>query len=248
MVRLTRRRRRLVESHYGAVAAFAGRLSRRWGDDLDWLGLMGRAACMAALTYRTGRGAGFALHLKTRLEGAYLDALRRTVPAGFRRNTLGWGEGAPRVSQLSAVAWRDNGDLPDHRARHPVQIPSGDLPVGWELESEDAVRALAAPLPGYCRAVVAGKYLRGLTFAAIGREMGYSESRIKQFHDEALATLRRRAGLPPVAEKEPSFKERAEKAGIGYDRAHARLMAGWPPEAALDPSLRRNPAAGRRTA
>ncbi len=111
----------------------------------------------------------FSTFAARRVRGAIQDALRSLAPRGYTRNA----SSAPR---------RESDGSLDHA--------SPSLPVGWELDSIDAIDSLTAALPDRERAVLRLYYAHGLNLKQIGARLGFSESLACQAHVRALTLLR----------------------------------------------------------
>jgi RNA polymerase sigma factor (sigma-70 family) len=168
----------------------AYRYARRCGQPADellgpaYLGLV-----QAAGSYDPAREIKFPTHAQHRIRGSILDHLRAMRPAGYRRR---W-KNAPSILSLSAPTTAGSDSRSDLTVADLVL--AGDLPVGWEVDSADAVAELVRFLHGSQRLVVRGYYLlatRGGGCKTVGRIMGVSESRVSQVLADALGTLRRR--------------------------------------------------------
>lgn len=141
---------------------------------------------IAAGQFDPAAGLRFSTFAAHKVRGAVLDALRMHAPAGCRRN----GRRPPKV--VGCEIARGRGDTAS--ADDPptlADLPSADLPVGWEVDAADAVEALAARLRPQSARVVRAYYLEaGATLDRIGRRSGLSQSRLSQILRPALAHLR----------------------------------------------------------
>lgn len=170
-----------VLRHLGMVRTIAGRSARRHprlADDLESAAMLG--LWEAAMKYDPGRGVREETYLLHRVNGAILDALRAARPKGFRRDI----EAAPNVGQMSFFDEAEG--LPEF-----LEPAADDLPIGWELESIDAVERLCRSLPPKQSDAIRRHYsVAGATLARIGAEVGRTESCISQRVLEGLALLR----------------------------------------------------------
>lgn len=128
-------------------------------------------------------------HVRLRVRYAIKDALREEFPCGFRRAPQRTRR-APGVVHIPAVTPRDG-----ENALAWDGWPSDDLPVGWELESEDAVARLTAGVgPG--GAVLRALYLRADcdgTQERAGRACGLREANTSVHVKNAMREIRGRA-------------------------------------------------------
>lgn len=141
---------------------------------------------LAARTFDPALGVRFTTYTAPRITGAILDAARLELPKGFRRNK----GNAPHTHSLSAQL--NHSDYENRQATGLDTLTSDELPVGWELESLDAVEVLSCRLPArYGRAVRA--YLTRCdtgTMKATAATVGLSESRVSQMLSTAANMLR----------------------------------------------------------
>lgn len=184
---LTPEQRELVAAHVKLAEVLAGRFARKcpWMADAA-LSAAFVGLCAAALKYDPARGA-FSTFASPRIAGAILDAARNELPKGFRRDK----RRAPGTLSLSEPLSRDDAGRP---LTGFDTLESGELPVGWELESEDAVNALSAGLQRHERRTVRTFYLRcaAVTMKHAGVLLGVTESsvsfRLKAAHAELADT------------------------------------------------------------
>lgn len=170
------------------LARRMGRGWRRYRDDLGSAALLGLVE--AARDYRPERSLEFRAFARRRVVGAMLDLLRKEMPKAFRRRRN--GRVAPAVASLAAHGITRDGFDMHGRGRSLV---SDDGPVGWELESFDAMEGLLRVLPARKRAVMRLLYGHaGATLTRAGCAAGVCESRAFQVHAESLVILRERLG------------------------------------------------------
>ena len=158
-----------------AVAATYARKVRYLADEIESAAMVGLAE--AWHSYDPGRGVMFAAYAQTRIRGAIADCLRSWGLAGYRRHRA---DGAPEVMPLSDVA--------DECVFH-----ADELPVGWELESIDAVHALTETLPQRQRGVIRHRYTRAryASWKATGRKFGVAENGAQWIARRGFEELRR---------------------------------------------------------
>jgi hypothetical protein len=199
---LTPEQRALADRHWSLARRIADRFDESYpglAASVDFRGEAAVGLCEAAAAYRRHLGRTFAPLARVRVAGACLDAIRRAASGGYRRTNAHPGrpgpyDGAPAVVSLDA-ATRPPGDDPGGRpmalADSLEAIGSGDLPVGWEAESQDAVEGIARALPARHATVVRAMALEaGCTFAAAGARIGRSEAVAWRMHAEAIEMLR----------------------------------------------------------
>lgn len=148
----------------------------------------------AARSFRPADGVKFTSFAPRRILGAILDDARLEGAFG-----LGAGRGAitagrvPRVvSHSRQMVQVDRGEKQVVNVLLSRLLDSGEMPVGWELESEDTVVVLAARLP-FRRAECLRRYLLdaeyGARMRAVGESMGLSESAVSNMLAEAPQLL-----------------------------------------------------------
>jgi len=147
--------------------------------------------CEAAARFDPARGIKFSSFAEMRVRGAILDYLRNDTGEGLGcgRTMLARGD-SPSKFGLSEVARTMSREGATVRASEV--IVSEDLPVGWEIESEDTVTVYAARFPGKAAAAIRAYYLRAEigTMKAAGEAVGVKESRVSQMHTNAVMALR----------------------------------------------------------
>lgn len=128
---------------------------------------------LAAAAFDPAVGIKFTTFAAHRVRGAVLDAARELMPKGYRRAGR---DGVAVLSLNAPVASSERG---------PVEggdlLPSGEGPVGWELESADTVAVLSRRLPQKFGAALRAYYLRaGMSMARVAEEQGTTVSRVSQ--------------------------------------------------------------------
>lgn len=160
-----------------AAVAWAMGLARRWAlrrgwaherDEVEVAALEG--LCAAARLFDPARGVPFRKYAGACVVGSIKDGLRRVIDD--RRGRF------PRPVPLDAFDSLDDHGLP---ASVGDALASGEWPVGWELESHDAVIVLSGRLPAKYGAALAAYYTRaGMRMRDVAAELGTSESRVSQ--------------------------------------------------------------------
>ena len=141
-------------------------------DDLVQVGLIGLH--QAAQAYAQHGRASLPVFAWRRVVGAMLDEMRRTDPA-WRAHRAG-SEAPQFVPVEDAVDLADDAATPDRLA---------------ELRDDcRVIQMLVDGLPDIERAVIVGVFERGQELAAIGRELGLTESRVSQIKTRAVERLR----------------------------------------------------------
>lgn len=181
MKRLDEAQRELAAAHVWLAEKLAHRFARscpRLFDTALSAAMLG--LCDAALRYAPDRGSRFKSFAHRRIVGAMLDSARMELPQGFRRQ-----KDAARPA-LSLDAATETGET------LAGVVASGELPVGWEIESEDAVNALSRRLPVRHAQALRTFYTRadGVTHKLTGRLLGVCESRVSQMLTDAHKALR----------------------------------------------------------
>lgn len=190
-------------------------MARRMGldaeaDDLESAALLGLAEAARSFDPANAAGATFKTHATNRVRGAVLDEVRRLGGGGF-----GGGRTLARrrasIPVLSLDAPRAGGDSTPRVGKVATlgeAVPSGELPVGWELESEDEVRSMlrrarprgvaTAAVAAVARSVAADYFLRAdrATLRDAAGARGLSPPRACQLVNGLLADLRGRGGGP----------------------------------------------------
>jgi DNA-directed RNA polymerase specialized sigma24 family protein len=148
----------LAEAHLGLARSIAAKYAAklpRLADDLESAALLG--LWRAALDFDPGRGVPFRAYARLRIAGEVRDLLRGRLPLGYgpRARAACPGLAVPKVYAES------------DRAGELASLPAHEGPVGWELEHEEEVEALARRLGGSAAAVVRAY---GLDCRAVTRE------------------------------------------------------------------------------
>jgi hypothetical protein len=141
----------ITREHVEAARQVARRLTR----GRPWLRDECESAAVCSLlaarrTFDPGRFADFGRHAAARAAWAVRTALMRSAPAALRG-------GGPREISLDGPAFVTG------RGREVTfaeAAPSGDLPVGWELEYQDEVEGHARRLPEAERPAFVGRFGR----------------------------------------------------------------------------------------
>jgi len=187
--------RRLTEAQralagHPAHVRFARRYARYYASLYPLLADEIQSAALFALVevarrYDPTRGKKFTSLLVTRIRGAVLDAIREANPKGYRRVCTG-----PNVypfTSCAAAGERSSASRAD-------LVISQDLPVGWEIESADEVRAITAGLLYGEREILRLIHLQAATSTRLraGRVLRITESRASQLFHAGLRHLRKR--------------------------------------------------------
>lgn len=195
---------RMVAEHWESARMIALHFRRKYGGfEVDWEGAAAVGICQAAATWRPDGKASFGTHMSRRVQGACLDALRATRLRGYGR-TCGY-QGAPTVLSLNERVVGDGRPM-----THADLMPSGDEPIGWELEAQDEVKSLTKGLPVGHRSAMRFLLLHAATSTQLrtGEATGLSESRISQLYNQALAMIR-------DSHKEQRMVEEQADGGLG---------------------------------
>ncbi|HEY1187153.1 MAG TPA: sigma factor [Gemmata sp.] len=192
MDRLTDAQRDLAGSPESlAIANTAARVfSKRCPRHRDELLSVARLAlCEAAASWQPDRSEWKTWALVI-IRGRLLDSVRASLSAGMRigRRARACGYAPGIVLGSERLGGREG--EPETVAD---QIPADELPVGWELESEDTVRAYSKRLDRKS-AVMFRLYLLRADFHGrlkdVAAHLGYSESRVSQLLNGAMGALR----------------------------------------------------------
>jgi RNA polymerase sigma factor (sigma-70 family) len=163
----------LAEAHLGLArsiaAKYAARLPRL-ADDLESAALLG--LWRAALDFDPGRGVPFAAYARLRIAGEVRDLLRGCLPLGY----------GPRARAACPGLAIPTVRVESDRAGELASLPADEGPVGWELEHEEEVEAIARRLRGSARTIVRayGLDCRGITLEGAARVAGVSKNRASQ--------------------------------------------------------------------
>lgn len=173
----------------------AARMSRRFpraAEEYRSAAMLG--LCAAAASYRPDRGewAAWAARIVT---GRVLDWVRDELQLGMGISRDAHKEGlAPKVVQTSVPA----GDQGSRQATLADMLASDEMPVGWEIESQDTVEVFSRRMPREHGRVLRAYLLRaeydGL-LKNVAENMGLSESRLSQVITDATTMLREREGI-----------------------------------------------------
>jgi DNA-directed RNA polymerase specialized sigma24 family protein len=176
---------------------FAAGYARRspWlADEIDSAALY--ALCRAAVTHDPARGA-FEVCLFVRVHREVREALRMQAPRGFRRARP--GDEVPWPVSLSVLNGGEAGIRYGQFHQYGedgIGVPTGELPVGWEAESADEVRAALAGLPAKYGAAFRLHYLHaaGLRQKAAAAALGCHETNVHYMLKRGAAMLREQLG------------------------------------------------------
>jgi hypothetical protein len=206
----------LAEAHLGLARSIAARHAAklpRLADDLESAALLG--LWRAALDFDAGRGVPFRAYARLRIAGEVRDLLRGRLPLGYGPRARAACPG------LAIPTIRVESDRPDGRDATPgagmlASLPADECPVGWELEHEEEVEALARRLGGSAAAVVRayGLDCRGVTREGAARVAGVSAIRASQVLLALPALLRRGRG--------------DRRGGMRWDMRYGSSPTAWP--------------------
>lgn len=196
---LTGCERMVAEHNYHLVAEVCASVSHKfpWSfgpDERESAGALGLMD--AARLWRNGAGASFRTFAKRRIWGAIMDEAREVdwVPRKARREER--ETGAPAVVMVAVDhEGNDNRDVKGmgKRAVDPRPVCSVERD---RIDASDEVRAvLARAQLDYRERVVLALRAEGLTLAAVGAELGVSESRACQLERRAVNSVRWWHGL-----------------------------------------------------
>lgn len=172
------------------MASIAAERSGADPDELESAALMGLVD--AAGSFDPGRGLSFATLMVIRVRGAIADAQRNMLPRSYRRP--GRNDEAPEVYSFNRVAFTDEDG---HRVDYVDTIALDEHPVGWEIESLDAVEGLSRKLPPRFGEAVRLYYGHAVAATAekVGDAMRTSESNVCRMLIESHEILRDAAGV-----------------------------------------------------
>jgi RNA polymerase sigma factor (sigma-70 family) len=155
----------------------------------DYVGPAMLGLVLAARAYDPARGVAFGTYAWERIVGSIRDHARQQIPRGYQRREK---ELAPLLVSLDEPMPRK---LAQWKPRDLYEfVVSADEPVGWEVDSLDAVAGLVARLPPRQRKLLLLLYCGAGTclLKAAGLALGFSESLACIEHGRALKTLRRK--------------------------------------------------------
>lgn len=146
--------------------------------------------CDAASRFDAARGLQFSSYATARIRGEVVSFMRDAAMRG-----MGGARGAMRrgdkltVQSLSLPLPESTGD--GQPATYEEAIPAGELPVGWEIEGEDAIQVWSRRLPREYGAAIRAYYLDAETptMREAGVRLGVSESLVSQRCKGAWAML-----------------------------------------------------------
>lgn len=173
-------RRELVESHARLASALAKPFKKanpRLRDEFESAANM--ALVLAASAYDLTREVRFTTFAQRRILGALRDVQRRSVTTGWRLGKRR-GPAPPKVVPLGRLSRRDVNRL------HVRSRPNEDK----DFEVMEQVEHLLEGLPSVCAQVCRHIYVDGYSTAEAARELGVSQPRVSQIHQEALKRLR----------------------------------------------------------
>lgn len=186
---LAETQREIAEAVYPALLKIAERFAAKFPHlREEFLSAAGETACRVARRYDPACGAKLEAYGSRRMNGACLDVMRNCGSIlGTHRVGKTVNRTPPPVESIHRF---------DAAEGRRFDIPSDELPVGWEAESEDFVLATTRDLPGKYRDVVRKKLLHAATptFGALGKEMGLDSTRANQLYLNGADML---AGRPP---------------------------------------------------
>lgn len=174
---------RLAEANLWRCRRLAHEMTRTRPAERDEAQSVANGALAVAIrAYDPARdaGGGFGPFAHRSIANAVSNHLHASRPKGYRRRRRVAGPAPPAVVQ-------EDRDAMDAR-------PGGEPPVGWALDWEDFVTALAGRLPGRRGEVIRLRYLHAdaQAPAALAARMGVDDSLVRRFHREAIAMLRAR--------------------------------------------------------
>lgn len=161
------------------------------------------ALCKAARDWKLGFGCTFKSYLYMRVLGELRDTGRMELPKGYRKTDLE----LPNVLESGFSAIPSGPDMSDELFR------SEDLPVGWEIESEDAVRTLLKRVPTdhHMRRVLEGVWLRGLMQKELADELGVTQSRVSQIYNAGMVYLTSKPAPQSQSKTRAAYAERLSR-------------------------------------
>jgi len=178
----------------GVAINFANRYPSL-ADEMESAALVG--LCEAARGFDPESGVRFKTFALPRIRGAMGDVLRLWTPKGYQRKFQRKGEEIPTVREASRLASyeTESGRLVsewDH-------VESGELPIGWEAESEDEVRRMTRDLFTNQRDVMLLAFLDAGASSACeaASKLGVGPSWIWHLRREAIKALKGNAEAIP---------------------------------------------------
>ena len=146
------------------------------------------AVVEAARSFDSGRGVAFHRHASRRIEGAMKDLLRDEHLSGYGRS---WLERNPGVDRPSVQSLDASIGL-DGRRTIGDELASDDLPVGWEVDSLDAVESMIGTMPVECREAARLYFTNAGTrlMAEVAERFGVSSTTVKTRISRGLAAIR----------------------------------------------------------
>ncbi len=174
-----------------AYLPLAFKIARQWSRLFPWLrdefeSAAPYALWHAALSYRPQRGAAFYNLAHRRVWGACQDACRASQPSGFRRAYhTARREGLPEPGFIAGIEDEDGRVSMDNFA-------DDSLPLGWELDSAEAIDELTRKLPNPQRTAIRLYFKNAdMTCKRIGQAMGFGEPYAYTVIQQGLAKLRK---------------------------------------------------------
>lgn len=195
--RLTPEQQRLVAEHIEVAdrAAFAvmrgwPKMNQHWAnintDEVQAVAY--EILCQAVFTWKPEKGSDFGGYAYKRIKYGIIDWLRQVGPYTRSRRE--------RVD-VTAVSWVDEGDteLDDGRVPTEHQMSHEQDTTDGDIVADDFVFYCLDQLDPRERYVAHQMYVEGRTLAAIGEDLGVTESRVSQILSKALNRLRRDQGV-----------------------------------------------------
>ena len=174
---LTPARRRLARRYWPSAQRIAASLARRYRVPIDWESMAAVGLCHAAARWEKGVGRAWSSWLYLHIRGACLDEIQRLRPLGYRTTA-----DAPSVHSLGE----------ESEGLEPL---ADELPVGWEIESEDAVLVMLAELPAHVQRVMHAACLDAgsLRSHEAGRRLGVDGGTVRRYRHLAISRWREAA-------------------------------------------------------
>lgn len=173
------RRARQLAEYWCAVRPGLG----RFADEIESAALMG--LWEAARGFDPDAGFKFWTYAGSIIRGRMLDECRALGSFGLKGGVVAVRRGEFPEAPVSLSAPRSGPTTYDESCLADF-VPSGCLPVGWEAEYEDEVRALARRCPAGHGEVIIRMYLHAdsARMKAAAAAVGLSESRVSQIHTQ----------------------------------------------------------------